>query len=94
MSKERAKLSVCSFGLAAGLTWALGVFILGLHAMYVGTSEEMVELFGTIYIGYHATWSGVLIGTLWGFVDALVGGLIFAWIYNGINCCCAWCCKK
>jgi len=88
MSGEKAKLSVMSFGIAFGIVWSLGILILGVHAILTGLSVELVELMGTIYIGYEATWGGTLIGTLWGFVDGFVGGLIFAWLYNCLACCC------
>ena len=38
----------------------------------------------SVYPGYHAirSVSGVIVGTLYGFVDGLVAGAIFAWLYN------------
>lgn len=36
------------------------------------------------YPGYHATRSiaEVIVGTLYEFVDGLIGGAVFAWLYN------------
>lgn len=87
MSGDKLKLSVIRFGAAFGITWALGVLILGIHAILTGQSVELVELMGSIYIGYEANWGGTLIGTLWGFLDGFVCGLIFAWLYNCLGCC-------
>jgi len=38
----------------------------------------------SVYPGYHATRSivEVIVGTLYGVVDGLVGGAGFAWLYN------------
>lgn len=38
----------------------------------------------SVYPGYHATRSvaEVVVGTLYGVVDGLVGGAVFAWLYN------------
>jgi len=38
----------------------------------------------SVYPGYHATRSiaEVIVGTLYGVVDGLVGGAVFAWLYN------------
>jgi hypothetical protein len=38
----------------------------------------------SVYPGYHAARSvaEVVVGTLYGVVDGLVGGAIFAWLYN------------
>jgi hypothetical protein len=39
-------------------------------------------MIGRLYRGYSISPVGSLIGLLWAFPDALVGGLIFAWLYN------------
>jgi hypothetical protein len=38
----------------------------------------------SVYPGYHATRSiaEVVVGTLYGAVDALIAGAVFAWLYN------------
>ncbi len=46
-----------------------------------GASEDPTFL-GRIYIGYAVTPQGSAIGLAWGFVDALIAGAIFAWLYN------------
>ena len=37
---------------------------------------------GLVYRGYHFTAAGSFFGLVWGFVDGLIGGAIFAWLYN------------
>jgi len=71
-----------AFGLAAGVLWGAGVFILGLMAATIGFAMPMVAGLGSGYVGYNATVGGSIIGGIWGFVDAGIGGWIFAWLYN------------
>ncbi|MBW2973876.1 bacteriophage holin [Candidatus Woesearchaeota archaeon] len=80
-AKAYACLNPKAFALAAGIIWGLGCLILGLAAAYgYGTGFE--KLFSTMYIGYSTTVGGSVIGGIWGFVDAFIGGYIFAWLYN------------
>ncbi|MBW2986284.1 bacteriophage holin [Candidatus Woesearchaeota archaeon] len=75
------KLNPKAFALAAGIIWGLACLIMGLAAAKgYGTGFE--KLFSTIYIGYSTTISGSIIGGIWGFVDAFIGGYIFVWLYN------------
>jgi hypothetical protein len=41
-------------------------------------------LIGRAYIGYRISPLGSVIGLVWGFVDGLIGGAVFAWLYNFI----------
>jgi len=80
--EHRSKLDILSFGLALGITWGLGVLILGIHAWLTGLSVDVVNMLGSAYVGYKPTMLGSIIGATWGLVDGFVGGVIFAWIYN------------
>jgi hypothetical protein len=75
------KLNVKAFGLACGIIWGGLMLILGLGAM-MGWGEDVVNFISRIYVGYQASFLGAMIGLIWGFVDAFVGGVIFAWLYN------------
>lgn len=88
MSGTHMKLGVMRLGTALGLTSAIGMFVLGLSAYYLGHGAEMVQFIGTFYHGYSASLTGSLWGALWGFVDGFVGGVLIAWFYN---CCCKQC---
>lgn len=79
-----AKLDVKAFGLTLGIVWSLCVLIMGIFAMF-GYCVPIVELIGSMYIGYKATIIGSIIGAVWGFFDAGIGGLIVAWIYNKLS---------
>ena len=76
------KLNPMAMGLAFGILWAAGVLIIALLAMSNGYGSEMIEALGTVYLGLEATLTGALIGAVWGFVDAFIGGYLLAWLYN------------
>jgi ammonia channel protein AmtB len=41
-----------------------------------------VTFIGRIYRGYSITPGGSFIGLIWALFDGLIGGAIFAWLYN------------
>lgn len=75
------QLNVKAFALACGILWAVATFVLGVLAMN-GYAQAFVTLIGSGYLGFNATIQGALIGAVWGFVDAFIGGWAFAWLYN------------
>lgn len=87
MSDTCTHLKVCAFGCALGFTWALGVLIMGWLAWLTGWGAQMVNLIGSVYIGYQANWWGPIVGAIWGFVDWFISGVIIAWVYNWCTCC-------
>lgn len=76
------KLDVKAFALAGGLVWGLGVLCLTWWIIvFEGASGDPTFL-GRIYRGYSITPVGSVIGLAWAFVDGLIGGAVFAWLYN------------
>lgn len=75
------QLHATKFGLAVGIIWAAGVFLLGLFAMG-GWAVPIVTLIGSGYLGYAASITGSIVGAIWGFVDGFIGGFLVAWLYN------------
>lgn len=79
------KLSVKALALAAGILWALAVLLTAIANMiWTGYGSDFLTMLGSIYPGYD-TGSGivpVIVVTLYSFVDGLIGGAIFAWLYN------------
>ena len=76
------KLNIRAFALAFGLIWGLGLFILTWWIIAFDGATGEVTLIGKVYRGYNITSIGSIIGLVWGFFDGLVGGAIFAWLYN------------
>lgn len=87
------RLNVFSFALAAGLTWAIGTFFLGIIAMHYLLGSPIVTQLATLYKGFAPTVGGAFWGALWAFIDGFLGGLIFAFIYNLCIRCCGTCRK-
>jgi len=76
------KLNENALGLALGLTWGGAMFILGVVDIYTVWGDGIGAVMATAYYGYSPTLIGSIIGGLWGFIDAGVGGLVIAWLYN------------
>lgn len=79
------KLSVKGIALAAAITWAGSIFLVGImNLIWSGYGVAFLDLARSIYPGYAAMsgFVGVIVGTCYAFVDGLVGGAIFAWLYN------------
>lgn len=86
----KGTFNVMNFALACGITFGLGMFIFALMAMK-GFGTEMMPLIQSVYKGTDATFMGAIAAGLWGFLDAFIGGGIFAFVYNWLqkNCNCS-----
>jgi hypothetical protein len=79
------KLHVRAFGLTCGIIWGLGLFLLTWWIIVFDGATGETTLIGQVYRGYSISPLGSLVGLAWAFVDGLIGGAIFAWIYNLIG---------
>jgi hypothetical protein len=78
------RLSVKGLGLALGVTWGAGVLILGLIGA-VGWGRAVVDVLGSLYLGFRPTLLGSVIGGVWAFVDGALAGVVVAWLYNRLG---------
>ena len=80
------KLDIRAMAISVGLIWGiLAMLLLGLaNIVWPGYGQPFLNAMASIYPGYTATasFSQVLIGTLYGLVDGTIAGAVFAWIYN------------
>ena len=79
------KFSVKGLALASGILWGVAMLGMGLaNLVWSGYGQQFLQTMASVYFGYHATRSiaGVIVGTLYGAVDGLIGGAVFAWLYN------------
>jgi hypothetical protein len=76
------KLNVKAFALTAAIICGLGIFLLTWWIILFEGAFGDKTLIGLVYLGYSISPLGSLIGLAWGFVDGLIGGAIFAWLYN------------
>jgi hypothetical protein len=77
-----AKLDVKAFGLACGLIWGGAMFLLGVIDIFSTWCDGLGAIMATCYLGYSPTILGSIIGGIWGFCDAAIGGGCVAWLYN------------
>ena len=77
------KLRIRAFALTCGILWGLGLFIMTWWIIaFDGAGGG--EIIGRVYRGYSITPMRSVVGLVWGFIDGLIGGAIFAWLYNFI----------
>lgn len=76
------KLNVKAFALSCGLIWGLGVLFLTWWIIAFDGATGEPTLLGRVYRGYSISPLGSLIGLVWALPDGLVGGAVFAWLYN------------
>lgn len=76
------KLDVRAFAIACGVIWGGGIFLLGLTDTFLHWGGAFRYVMSSLYIGYSPTVLGSIIGGVWGFFDAGIGGLVLAWLYN------------
>ena len=79
------KLNVKSFALTCGLVWGLALFTLTWWIISFEGATGESTLIGKLYRGYTISAAGSIIGFVWAFVDGLIIGAIFAWLYNFVS---------
>lgn len=79
------KLDTRALAITCALLWGGALLVVGLmNLIWGGYGQSFLEGIASIYPGYHATHSivEVLIVTIYATADGLVGGAVFAWLYN------------
>ena len=82
------KLSVRGLALASGIVWGGMFLIVGIFNLSsAGYGAHILDFAASIYPGYGgpAGFGSVLIVSLYGVLDGVVGGAIFAWVYNRLS---------
>ncbi len=76
------KLNVKALALTGGIWWGVGLFLLTWWVIAFDGATGEPTLIGRLYRGYSISPVGSVYGLVWGFFDGLIGGAIFAWLYN------------
>jgi hypothetical protein len=83
--EQAMKLSTKGLAMASGILWGAAMLGMGLaNLIWSSYGQQFLQTMASVYPGYHATRSvaEVIVGTLYGFVDGLIAGAVFAWLYN------------
>ena len=76
------KLNVKAFALACGLIWGLGLFMITWWVILFDGASGGPTPISSVYRGFNISAGGSFLGLLWGLGDGLIGGAVFAWLYN------------
>ncbi len=79
------KFDVKALAFAGAVLWGGCVLLMGVaNLIWAGYGVHFLAFLASIYPGYHATRTigEVLIVTLYALADGLIGGAVFAWLYN------------
>ena len=76
------RLNIWAFGFTCAFVWGIGLFFLTWWIIAFEGATGEITFLGHLYRGYNISPAGSVIGLLWAFADGLIGGLIFAWLYN------------
>jgi hypothetical protein len=79
------KLNVKSLSITCGLVWGVALFLLTWWIIIFDGATGEATFIGRVYRGYSISPTGSLIGLVWAFVDGLIFGAIFAWLYNLVS---------
>lgn len=83
--EKNMKLNVKAFALACALIWGLGLFSLTWWIIAFDGATGEITFIGRLYRGYSISPVGSIIGLVWAAIDGLIGGAIFAWLYNFVS---------
>ena len=81
------QLSPPALALTAAVVWGGAILIIGTVGLIVpGYGDAVLSLVASIYPGYDnaGTFGDLMIGTVYAFFDGLVGGFVFALLYNAV----------
>jgi len=79
------KVNVKAFALTVGLFWGFGLLFITWWIILFDGASGAATLIGKVYRGYNISLLGSLIGFVWAFIDGIIGGAIFAWLYNFLS---------
>jgi hypothetical protein len=73
------------FAAVCGFLWGGTLFLISIWVwLREGPTARPFEL-GRVYPGYGPGPIGSLFGLVWGVIDGLIGGGLFAWLYNALS---------
>lgn len=81
------RLDVRAMAWTCGLLWAGAVFFVAIaNLLFHGYGVSFLDMVASIYPGYHGPggFGSAIVAGVYALVDGWVGGLVLAWLYNGL----------
>lgn len=78
------KLNVKAFALTTAMLSGAGSFVLTLLSVLTGFAKEFFEIIAPFHPGYSHTLAGAFISAFWMTIYGLIGGVLFASLYNSL----------
>jgi hypothetical protein len=75
-------LNTKAFAFTCGILWGATVMLATWWLLIFGFEGQLMRMLDHFYFGYSVSWGGGVVGGIWGLVDGLIGGFVFAWLYN------------
>ena len=79
------KLNAKALAITAGLFWGGAILLVGIfNVISADYGVAFLSMTASVYPGYEpfTGFGSVVVGALYGLVDGLIAGFIFAWLYN------------
>ncbi len=76
------KLNIRSFAITTGIIWGFLIFVTTWWLIARGLLVNEPTFIGQIYPFFTISPFGSLLGLIYGFIDGLILGAIFSWLYN------------
>jgi hypothetical protein len=76
------RLNASRLGLAGGILWGLCMFVMTLVSVPTGYAADFLKMIGSVYLGYHVSLAGSIVGLIYGFLDGFIGLYVLAWLYT------------
>jgi hypothetical protein len=79
------RVSVKAVSLSSAILWGAAMLIVGLiHMADMSYGGDFLRIMSSVYPGADTapTLGRVVLGTLYGFVDGAIAGMLFAWLYR------------
>jgi hypothetical protein len=79
------RLNTRAFALTCGFVWGAVVFLATVWLLLFGYEGYLMKNLDHFYLGYSYSYAGAVVGGIWGLVDGLICGFVFAWLYNKLS---------
>jgi hypothetical protein len=83
--EHKNSIDPLKFGLSFGIVLSLFMTVFSLSVLYLGLGQPIMRIISSLYVGYSLSFTGILIGSFWSFLEGFLFGNLLAIIYNKLN---------